>query len=672
MERSFLLRARGIRVLCAAAVVLAAAGASAQELPSPPLPGAVPAQPASAAAAQSAAAANRGGIVMPAEKSADIQTHWSARRDYLRDRDERRAEDEEQHVRQLKDDLAIENLFFIGGALIRESQEALAAGAPALAVQRCKMAVEFAPALPEAHSCLARALLSDNSGAIKRALDELAAAIRAGMDDPRVSRAVVANVLGVLFVGLLVAGLAFILVLFARYANLYAHDVHHIFPVGARRWQTKMLAAVLLLLPVFLQMGPVPLIFTVLLACALYATTVEVVVGVALLGVLAVSPYVAEGIGRVAAFGGPAVDVWLIEHGLGTGTEVMRLQKRLDANNELAVDFALARKAKRDGDLVTAEKLYLRALEAPGASSLGLASVRNNLGNVYLLQGDTQKAIAQYQLAVELRENLAAPHFNVSRALGMGGGVETLEKVQTEQARALELDRAGVDAFTGGQLQANRKANKFVMDITLHDELLAPLLAAEERVAAPVGDELRAQLAGGLPLEAATGLPILAAVLSLALHVGRGRIRPSGRCERCGREVCKRCDPDARPSEALCAQCVNVFIRRTGVDAAERIRKEYAVQGYHRRRHAVARVLAVLSGAGHVMMGYPLQGIVYLVVTGSLVSSVVLWRGLLHDPIAVRSGVSFLRIGVTLAALLAIYAFCLRDLVNRQRAEEGS
>ena len=623
-----------------------------------------------AAAPAPAPVANRG-IVMPVEKSSDLQAHWSARRDYLRDRDERRADDEEQHVRQLKDDLALENLFFISGALVRESHEALAAGAPALAVQRCKLAVEFAPALPESHSCLARALLADNPGAFKAAFSELSAAVSVSLDDPRVSRAILANALGILFVGLLAAGLAFILVLFARYVNLYAHDVHHLFPAGARQWQTKMLAAAILLLPVFLQMGPVPLIFTVLLACALYATTVEVVVACALLGVLAASPYAAEGIARVAAFGGPAGDVWLIEHGLGTGPEVARLQGRLEIGNELAVDFALARKAKRDGDLVTAEKLYLRGLEAPNSTALGLASVRNNLGNVYLLQGDSTRALAQYQLAVELRESLAASHFNISRALGLGG-VETLEKVQSEQARALELDRSSIESFTGGQLQANRKSNKFVLDVSLPDDLLAPLLRDEERIAAPVGDEVRAQLAGGLPLDFASALPIIAAALFLGLHLGRGRIRPSGRCERCGREVCKRCDPDARPSETLCAQCVNVFIRRTGVDAAERIRKEYAVQAYHRRRHAMARVLAVLSGAGHVMMGYPLRGLFYLLVTGSLVASVVLWRGLLHDPVAVRSGISFFRIGLTLSCLVALYAFCLRDLINRQHAEEGS
>jgi tetratricopeptide (TPR) repeat protein len=661
-----------------AAVLLASAVASAEDKPGAPLPGVVP-PPAPLVLAPStfapppaapspAATAASGGIILPAEKSSDIQTHWSARRDYLRDRDERRADDEEQRVRLLKEDLAIENLFFIAGALARESQDALAAGTPAVAVARCKLAVDFAPAMPEAHNCLSRALLADNLLAVKPALTELTAAARETVADPRSSRALLANVLSVIFFGLLAAGIAFVAVLFLRYAQLYVHDVHHLFPIGARRWQTRMLAAVIILLPVFLQLGPVPLIFTALFACALYATTLEVAVCSALLLALAVSPWAATAIGKVAAFGGPSVDVWLLEHGEGSTAEMARLMKRLEFANELPVDFALARKAKRDGDFATAEKLYLRALEVPGAGAVGLAAVRNNLGNVYLLLGDASKALNQYQTAIDLRETLAAPHFNISRALGLGG-VETLEKVQSEQARALELDRVSIDRFTGGQLQANKKSNKFVMDVTLDDALLEPLLDAEERVAESVGDEVRAQLAGPFPVDVAWLLPIFAGAIFLSLHVLRGRLKPSGRCERCGREVCKRCDPDARPSEQLCAQCVNVFIRRTGVDAAERIRKEYAVAAYHKRRETMARALNVVSGAGHVMMGYPLRGLVFLLLTGSLIASILLWRGLAHDPFALRSGVSLFRVGLTVAAFIAIYALCLRDLLAKQRAE---
>ncbi len=661
--RGRFLRARSVLIVCAAAALAASAPASAEDVPAPPLPVMSP-------VAAHASGTNRI-VVMPSERSADIQAHWAARREHVRDRDERRADDEEQRVRTLREDLAIENLFSIGSALVRESEAALAAGAPALALQRCKLAVEVAPALAAAHTCLARALMADSLIAVKPAVLALAAAATAALSDPRASRAALANLLSMVFVGLLVTTLGFALVVFLRYATLYTHDVHHLFPGGVRGWQTRMLAALLLLLPVLLQMGPVPLLFSTMLAFALYASTAEVAISILLLGCLAASPFAAEQIGRVASFGGPALDVWLVEHGEGTGSEIGRLQKRFESGNELAVDFALARKAKRDGDLAAAEKLYLRALEVQGASSAGLAAVRNNLGNVYLLQGDTAKAITQYQQAVDLKEDLAAPHFNVSRALAMGG-VETLEKVQAEQARALALDRAGVDAFTGGQLQANRKSNKFVMDVPLDAAQLEPLIEGEQRAAAAVGDEVRVQLAGGLPDPLGSAMPVVAAILMLGLHMARGRIRPSGRCDRCGREVCKRCDSDARPSEGLCAQCVNVFIRRTGVDPSERVRKEFAVEAYHRRRRLLARVFAVLSGAGQVMMGYPIRGFVFMAATASLLASIVFWRGVAHDPLAVSSGVSFARVALTSAVLIGVYAICLRDLLARQRAEEGA
>jgi len=658
------LRARSVLCVYAAAAVAASAPVHADE-PAPPLPIAMPAP-----VGVPRAPGNRT-VILPSEKSADIQSHWAARRDFVRDRDDRRAEDEQQRIRALREDLAIENLFSIGAALVREGRAALSAGAPALAAQRCKLAVELAPALAAAHVCLARALIADSVTAVRPTMKELAAAAGAAWNDPRSSRAALANLLAVVFVGVLVTTLAFVVVLFFRHSSQYAHDVNHLVPVGAGGWQTRMLGALLVFMPVLLQMGPLPLLFTALLAAALYASTAEITIAMVLLCGLAVSPFAAEQVGRVAAFGGPAMDAWLVEQGDGTGAEIGRLYKRLESGNELAVDFALARKAKRDGDLAVAEKLYLRALEVQGATTAGLSAVRNNLGNVYLLEGDTAKAISQYQQAIDLQESLAAPHFNLSRALAMLG-VDTLEKVQAEQARALALDRAAVDAFTGGQLQANRKSNKFVMDVPLDPALLEPLVEAEEQGADAVGDEVRVVLAAGLPGPLATAMPILTAVLMLLLHAARSRLRPSGRCGRCGREVCRRCDSDSRPSEGLCAQCVNVFIRRAGVDPAERERKELAVEAYHRRRKLMTRIFAVLCGAGHVMMGYPVRGFAFLFLTASLLTSILFWRGVAHDPLAVGSGISLARLVLTSLLLVGIYVLCLRDLLARQTAEEGA
>src|SRR5205085_2163493 len=139
------------------------------------------------------------------------------------------------------------------------------------------------------------------------------------MADPRTSRAFLANALAILLVGLLAAGFTFAVVVFFRHANLYAHDVQHLVPGQAGGWQGRMLAAVLLLSPVLLQLGPVPLLFTALIATALYATTAEVVASVFFLAALALSPLTAEKIGEVASFSGAATDVWLVEHGDGTG-----------------------------------------------------------------------------------------------------------------------------------------------------------------------------------------------------------------------------------------------------------------------------------------------------------------------------------------------------------------
>ena len=72
------------------------------------------------------------------------------------------------------------------------------------------------------------------------------------------------------------------------------------------------------------------------------------------------------------------------------------------------------------------------------------------------------------------------------------------------------------------------------------------------------------------------------------------------------------------------------------------------------------------------MMGYTVRGLAFLLVTASLLASVVLWRGVAREPLAIHGGVSFLRVALTVLLLAGVYAFCLRDLLARQRAEEGA
>ena len=525
----------------------------------------------------------RSGILLPLENIDVINVHWQQRRDYLRDRDERRADDEEGKLKQLRDDLSLENLFAIGAALVRESDKARNDGSQSLAKRRCQLAADLAPALPAVHTCLARATFAESSLAIPAALGHLSDAVKASWNDPRSRRAALANGLGIVLLGVLAAGAMLVLLFFARYARLFLHDVHHLFPKGAKGWQSTALAVALVLSPLLLHMGLVPLIFTVAIACALYVSTLEIAAIAVVLGLFAVSPWAVEALARTASFGGPAADVWLVENGEGSPAALQRLQKLLETPKPAAsIPFVIGHRAKREGDLDKAEKLYQRALELGGGSPM-LAATHNNLGNVYLLLGDTAKATSHYAHAVELQEGNAAPHFNLARAHGLGG-VESLDRVQAEQSRALDLDRAGIDAFTGGALQLNKRSNKVVMDLPLPESAVDALALAEANAAAPVGEDVRAMLAGPLPASLGSFTPAIAALLCLLLYLARARIKPSGRCDRCGREVCKRCDADARPNEGLCAQCVNVFVRKGNVDATERINKEVAV---HRHSQAL-------------------------------------------------------------------------------------
>jgi len=132
----------------------------------------------------------------------------------------------------------------------------------------------------------------------------------------------------------------------------------------------------------------------------------------------------------------------------------------------------------------------------------------------------------------------------------------------------------------------------------------------------------------------ATAMPILTAILVLTLHFLRNRIRPSGAATAAVAKSANAAIRCAARGSAL-RQCVNVFIRRSGVDAQGGRGKEYAIEAYHRRRHLTARALAVLSGAGHVMMGHTVRGLAFLLVTASLLASVVLWRGVAREPLAI-------------------------------------
>ena len=102
---------------------------------------------------------------------------------------------------------------------------------------------------------------------------------------------------------------------------------------------------------------------------------------------------------------------------------------------------------------------------------------------------------------------------------------------------------------------------------------------------------------------------------------------------RCGRPVCRRCDPELSGGSVLCQQCVNVFARKNVVGPPVKIRKQIEVAQFRLRVERLSYLFALLcSGAGHVFFGLPVRGAIHAFVFLFTLSTVIFRQGVVRYP----------------------------------------
>ncbi|HEX9289555.1 MAG TPA: hypothetical protein VF904_08530, partial [Anaeromyxobacteraceae bacterium] len=411
-----------------------------------------------------------------------------------------------------------------------------------------------------------------------------------------------------------------------------------------------------LALPLAFRLGPAAAVAALALAAALYLATAERIVATAALVAVALLPWAAHQAARITAWTGTlAEDVYLLEHGADDGRVAARLAARAD-RGELPPPalLALGRHHKRRGDLDRALRLY----EAAGAER---PDVLVNAGNIYLLEGDAERAKAAYLAAIDRASatgdltSLAAAHYDLSKIFVRQSALDQAQEARKKAALegAALLERYGSDEDFG--------ANRWLVDV--------PVAAAEIRALAAddvpraVGDAVLARLAGPLPPPLWPWAPLGAAAALWLIGLVRRRAAPSAACERCGRAACARCDSGAGP---LCGQCVNVFVRKGVVEPRDRLRKEAQARRHARTRRLVARALA-LAGAGHVWRGQPARGALVLLALAFLGAVAVLWRGVVPPPHP-AAWVALGKLAVAASLALLVWALAARDVFKRTRS----
>ena len=606
-------------------------------------------------------------LTIPKATDEDLFSAWSRWRRGILDQDAKSAESAQRDLLSLKSELGIADLDAFSIGFVRAAEAQMKSNDAMGAVGLATAAVELAPDLPHAHLMLARTYAFADPADVSRYIGELVQAVRCAFTDPRYSRPAIADLGVCMLLALLATTLAVIAVLVLRVARLLLHDFHHFFPQAAMRWQSAIFALVVLSLPMVLRLGAMPAILVLFAAAAAYLSGAERAVVCILIALVALAPSAARWIASASSFPGTiAEEVYQLERG---GPEASRSASLIsgrarDKTAQFDELFALGRYELRRGrlDAATAH------LELAAAKRSNEPRLLTNLGNAMLAKGDVEGAAEAYTTAGSLDPQSVAPFYNLfvlysRRAAGSApeAAVADVQKAQNAADVVQRLQPSLIPVKDAGQ------------ELLLNRALLSPALSSAEILQlldegdrdVKVESQLSLQLLGNVDPSIAWLYPIAVVLALSGLGAALRRAKTAKACLRCGRPVCRRCDPELSTGSALCQQCVNVFARKNVVEPAVKIRKQIEIAQFRARTDKLTYVFGLLcSGAGHVFSGLPIRGALYAFLFLFALFNIIFRHGVVRYPYGAEP--LFVRLTPLAAALIAVYLLSLRGLYKQQ------
>jgi hypothetical protein len=567
----------------------------------------------------------------------------------------------------LREDLGISDLEPMSMAMLRVAADRRKREDVRGSVELATAAAALSPTVPYVYLGLARAQLAEEPMAWGRVVASLHAAAAAFWNDPRYGRTVLGDLGTALAFAWVATAVAAMVVLFLRHARVFFHDVHHLVPHAVSRWQSAALALLVLVLPLVFHLGLAVELLVLLAALTLYLSTTERLVALVLVAGVGAVPLAAGKLAAATAFAGtPAEDVYLLERGgLEAAPAAARVRSRSsDQRTTFSEFYALGRYEARRGHVAEASVAF------NSASTLRAADARllTEEGNLAFVDGKLDRAAQLYQRASESDPGLPDPYWNAAklhrrraRALNDDAVGAELDRAQTALASAQRLD----ERLTQRQDPPDERpmANRLLLSPPVPRAELDAL--AEVMGRAPrVRSQAAAALLGGLDAPLGALMPLVAGGVLVAFGFFRNGRGVSHGCDKCGRPVCRRCDPQLSIGSQFCPQCVNVFARRGVVPPLLKVNKEMEVRRHRARTSRMAYGLGlVCSGLGHVFNGAALPGAVYAFFFLFAAAAVVTREGVLRAPYGPAP--ELLRLVPVAFLVAAVYFFSLRSLSRK-------
>ena len=514
----------------------------------------------------------------------------------------------------------IPNLYIPSAALLFEASRAREQARYSDAYELIEYSKRLAPDDPASSFQMARTKWRQNQF---RALASLDAVLEGLGKFARDFRSIFPWALGLflwIFSSLLAASVITILLFGLRVFPRIAHDLTHLIKVPQWAWYIVVLTVLGLLLLTGLAFTLWIILVSVLMVAHLTSRE-RIAVALAVLFLISL-PLLVHILALSNAFyeGSTGLTIYKAEMG-GEGIRAIEELHELRISNpeDPRVLTALAVVLKRGSRDKEAEGLLRQAADLDPES----ASVLNNLANIMLGFGGIEQSIEYYRRALRYSDD-ARIHYNLSQALR--------ENLQLEEGEREFLLAQEMDPDLTGSLSAVRGDGQRRVTIDIFGSL-KDYLAGAVRLN-PDSRQWREDLWSGFIPKVPFNLSWLvfpaASILILITWPLGGRLSTANRCRQCNQLHCPKCSEAS--TEELCSQCRHIFVVRTGVDPASRVKKMMQIMRFKRKRGLVARGSTVLlPGMGHVLLGTGWPALVMITVTMGFWAKWVLWYGLFRN-----------------------------------------
>ena len=554
----------------------------------------------------------------------------------------------------------IKNFTTLASLLVNESQKAIRKGEKYEAIRLANAAKRLAPEFPQPYWALAQAYGAESKLRVYRILKEYFEGNLIAIKNFKSLMLLSCNTYFIFFFAFFLTFFTFSLILLVKYFNLIAKDCGDFFSKKTFFLPGYIWAAILASFPLILGIGPILVACYWLLILVIYVSKKEKHVIFIFSLLLILSPWGFENVSSLLLANQDGLLNLL--HRANFEDWSPETENKLEAYlanhpQDPNVLFTMGLLKKRWGSLEEAKRYYQTLHEMYPSSPV----IINNLGSVYFAQGELQQAEETFKKAIELNYKKASFHFNLYWTyLELYKFLEARKR--EELLIAWRLDPELVDYQK--KIYRPNVPNRILIDETLTFKELwnSAFQGSEEKENTLFA--LWTPFFKGISHSYGVFFFIVFSFLIFFLIFHQDSAKKfSTRCNKCGKPIKRKVRlSQGSKSPEICSYCVSIYIQNINDKKFERFEKHQTL---------IWKILTYgLPGGGHVWVGFPFFGIIYLFVFFCFFLEIIFWNGLVKDPFFLAYSSSFLRAILFAFAFLLFYFFVAKQSNQKKRTSE--